>query len=57
MTVRGSISVCAVTVGALLFSQPILTWAQTASPTAKEASQNGASLRDGQHDFDFALGN
>jgi hypothetical protein len=38
------------------FSQPILTWAQTPSPTTKEASQNGASLRDGRHDFDFALG-
>jgi hypothetical protein len=54
--VRRSIGVCAVTVGALLFSQPVLTWAQTPSPTTKEASKNGASLRDGRHDFDFALG-
>ncbi len=56
MTVRGPISVCAVTVGALLFSQPVLTWAQAVSPATKEASKDGA-LRDGQHDFDFAIGN
>jgi hypothetical protein len=56
MTVRGPISVCAVTVGALLFSQPVLTWAQAVSPATKEASKDGA-LRDGQHDFDFATGN
>ena len=57
MTVGGSISVCAVTVGALFFLQSVRTWAQTPSPAPKEASQNGASVRDGQHDFDFALGN
>src|SRR5437867_3630829 len=57
MMVCGPISICAATVGALLFSQPVLTWAQAVSPATKEASQNGASLRDGQHDFDFALGN
>jgi len=56
-TIHGLISICAITVGALLFSQPVLIWAQTASPNRKEASQNGASLRGGQHDFDFALGN
>src|SRR5437870_5332121 len=56
MTVRGPISFCAVTVGALLFSQPVLTWAQAVSPATKEASKDGA-LRDGQHDFDFAIGN
>jgi hypothetical protein len=56
MLVHRSIGVCATTIAALLFLQPILTWAQTPSPTTKEASQNGASLRDGRHDFDFALG-
>jgi hypothetical protein len=30
---------------------------QSPSPATKEGSQNGASLRDGRHDFDFALGN
>jgi hypothetical protein len=57
MKLRGRISIGAVTVGTLLFLQPHVTWAQTASPATKEASQNGASLHDGQHDFDFALGN
>jgi hypothetical protein len=56
MALRGSIGVCTITVAALLFPQPVLTWAQP-SPAIKEASQNGASARDGQHDFDFALGN
>jgi hypothetical protein len=55
--VRRSIGVCAIAIGALLFSQPVWTWAQAPSPAAKEASQNGGSPRDGQHDFDFALGN
>jgi hypothetical protein len=55
--VRRSIGVCAVTIAASLFLQPVLTRAQTASPATKEASQNGAALRDGRHDFDFAFGN
>ena len=55
MTLRGRISLCAVAAVAFLFSQSGLTWAQAVSPT-KEASKDGA-LRDGQHDFDFAIGN
>ncbi len=55
MTLRGRISLCAVAAVAFLFSQSSLTWAQAVSPT-KEASKDGA-LRDGQHDFDFAIGN
>ena len=55
MTLRGRISLCAVAAVAFLFSQSGLTWAQAFSPT-KEASKDGA-LRDGQHDFDFAIGN
>ncbi len=55
--VRRSIGVCAITFATLLFSQPVPTWAQTHSPATKEASQNGAALRDGRHDFDFAFGN
>ena len=57
IAVRRSIGVCAITISALLFSQPVLTRGQTAPPAVKEASQNRASARDGQHDFDFALGN
>jgi hypothetical protein len=58
MTVRAPISLCAVAAGTFLFLQPGLMRAQTVSPTAtKDASQSGASVRDGQHDFDFALGN
>src|SRR5881296_40553 len=55
MTLRGRISLCSVAAVAFLFSQSGLTWAQAVSPT-KEASKDGA-LRDGQHDFDFAIGN
>src|SRR4029450_1254055 len=36
--VRRSIGVCAVTIAASLFLQPVLTRAQTASPATKEAS-------------------
>ena len=53
----GPISLCTIAAGALLFLQPDLTRAQTVSPTTKEASQKDASVRDGQHDFDSALGN
>jgi hypothetical protein len=56
LLVRRSIGVCAITIAALGFLQPVLTWAQTPSPTTKEASQNRASMRDGRHDFDFAFG-
>src|SRR2546428_8027590 len=55
MTLRGRISLCAVAAVPFLFSQSSLPWAQAVSPT-KEASKDGA-LRDGQHDFDFAIGN
>ena len=55
MTLRGRISLCSVAAVAFLFSQSGLMWAQAVSPT-KEASKDGA-LRDGQHDFDFAIGN
>jgi hypothetical protein len=57
IVIRRSIGVCAITVGALLFLQPVSTRAQTPSPTTQETPQNGASLRDGRHDFDFAFGN
>jgi hypothetical protein len=57
LALRGSINVFAITIGVLLFSQPVLSRAQTASPATKETPQNGGSLRDGRHDFDFALGN
>ena len=59
--VRRLVSACAVTLVASFFLHPALTRAETASvsPATKETVQgnNNGSLRDGQHDFDFALGN
>ncbi len=58
VVVRRSIDVCVVALVALFFSHPILTRGQTPSPATKDTVQsNSSSLRDGEHDFDFALGN
>jgi hypothetical protein len=57
IALRKSVGVCAIAIGALLLSQPAATLAQTPSPNTKRTSKNQTSLRDGQHDFDFALGN
>jgi hypothetical protein len=54
ITALGRISLCTATAVAFLFSQLSLVSAQTVSP-AKETSKD-SPLRDGQHDFDFAIG-
>lgn len=56
MAVRGRIGLCAIAAGAFLVSQPGPTWAETASATPKQTSQDGALQHDGQHDFDFLVG-
>jgi hypothetical protein len=56
MKIGGCLKACIVVCSSAFVSLPFQGFAQQSSPTAKAGDQHTLAERDGQHDFDFHLG-